>query len=210
MKKIVVVFSVILFFNIGSVAQNQGLSFRVGGDYWQTRLNSNNELFGKPSIFSGLVSTYGYRLGLAYEQPVYKSFSVMSDLGYSQGGFDGSNHSFHQKIHQIYLNIATEYNINKLIKVHLGGLVHYNFRKDSTLLAFVVPVNLGISGGISLNLKRFEFGLRYIHYLNYYFDYRKKYTFATYEREYWNVSGLYIGYHFGNKPSTTLGNQGRR
>ena len=198
-----------IFISIQSIsAQNQGLSFRVGGDYWQTRL-SNNELFGQP-IFGGLVSTYGYRLGLAYEQPVYKSFSVMSELGYSQGGFDGSNHSFHQKIHQIYLNIATEYNISKLIKVYLGGLVHYNFRKDSSLLEFVVPVNFAICGGISLNLERFEFGLRYIHYLNYYFDYRKKYTFATYEREYWNVSGLYIGYHFGNKPSTTLDRRGRR
>ncbi len=196
MRNLCLIVSLTAIFNTLCVSQN--LSFKVGYDYWQTHLE-RTELFSSNIRIGGHSSTYGYRAMFSYELPVMKSWYVGSDIGFSQGGFDLYQHTSSIKINQIFVSLAPQYHVNKWIKVHLGGLLHYNFRKEKTLSEHVSNLNGGVCGGVSVYHKKIELGVRYTKYLNPYYDYDKIYSLANGEKQYWNVMGVFLGYRFWQK-----------
>ena len=201
MKKKLSLLFIYVFISFITLAQTQSFSIKIGGDYWQTKLQTEQPLV--QNSIGGHSSIYGYRLGVSYQRSIYRKFSLLSDLGYSQGGF-AYDKSLPLKLNQIYISFTPQFSLNKHLKIHVGGILHYNFRKDSLLSYNIEPINWGICGGASFVLDRFELGFRYIQYLNYYYDYRKIYSFAVDEKQYWSVKGLFMSYRFFGKNSNKI------
>ena len=197
--------SILLFLLLISTplfSQNRGLSVKLGGDYCQTTMVTEQPF--NTSIIGSFTSRNGFRIGLSYEQPIYKRFSLMTDMGYSLGGFDNYKHINAYKVHQAYLSIAPEIYIAKFFKIHAGGLLNLNFKSKKDLTRYMETFNYGFDIGAALMFNRFELGFHYTNYLNHYFDYKKLFPFAVDEKEYWNIKGIYIGYRFGGKNPLTL------
>ena len=206
MKKTLVIFSIILFFNIVSIAQSRGLSLKIGADYCQSKMVSE-QLFGTTNV-GEFASRYGFRLGLSYEQPIYKHFSITSDIGFSQGGFDNYKNQGSNKVNQVYFSITPQVHFANFFKIHAGPILNYNFKSQNNLSRYMETTNVGYNIGGALVLDRLDIGFQFIHYFNYYFDYKKLYSIATDEKGYWNILGIYMSYRFLGKNPNTLG--GRR
>ncbi len=184
-------------------SQSKGVTLKVGRDYCQTRMVTE-QLFNT-SIIGSFTSRNGFRIGISYEQPIYKRFAIMADLGYSQGGFDNYKHlGKTNTVNQAYFSIAPEFYIGKFFKIYAGGLLDLNFKNQNNLSRYIEPFNWGSDIGAALIFNRLELGFHYTHYLNYYFDYKKLYPFAVDEKEYWDIKGIYIAYRFAGKNPLTL------
>ena len=183
-----------LFVSFNTDAQTLTASLRVSADYNKTYLLVE-DLFSITNI-APFESIWGYRAGLSLNTKLYKSLSLDSELGYSRGGFDGHNKAYRKNIDQIYISVAPEYEVLKFIKLKAGLLLNYNIKNNDWLAKDVEPFNYALTTGISANYKSFELGVRYTHYLNPYFSYKKRSEIFDNGFEYWNTTSIFLGFKF--------------
>jgi hypothetical protein len=187
--------SLIMAFSSAIAAQNLTASLRVGMDYNETYLVVNN-ILGTSNI-GDFTSIWGYRAGIALDAKVYKAFSLDTELGYSQGGFEGGyKQAYRKNINQIYLSIAPQYDVLKFLKIKGGLLLNYNIKSKSSdfILNNVEPLNYGLTGGITGSFDWFEVGFRYTHHLNYYYSFKKRDPIFDDGYQYWNIYSFFMGF----------------
>ena len=145
--------------------------------------------------------TEGYRIGLTYHQPIYKTLGILAEAGFSQGGFDGFRHDYTKKLNQVYLMISPQYFINKYFSISAGGILNYTLSKKTSQgkpdPAFISK-NYGAVLGGSIHYYKFELGFRFIHYLNPYYDYNE-WIFKENSYQLWNIKSVFLGFHFWKK-----------
>lgn len=193
---------IFIFISIQSIsAQKPSLSLRASYEWIQPNF-VQEELISMTSNIGYHYPTEGYRIGLTYHQPVYKSMGILTEGGYSQGGFDGFRHDYTKKLNQIFLIISPQYFINKYFSITAGGILNYTLSKKTSQgkpdPAFISK-NYGSVLGGSLHLYKFELGFRYIHYLNPYYDYSKDTFFQEKSYQYWDIKSVFLGFHFWKK-----------
>lgn len=181
-------------------AQSPSLSLRASYEWIEP--DFIREGFSSQGISIGYhYPTEGYRIGLTYHQPIYKSLGVLTEGGYSQGGFDGFRHKYTKKLSQVYLVLSPQYFVNKYLSISAGGILNYTLSEKTYQgkpdPAFISK-NYGSVLGGSLHLYKFELGFRYIHYLNPYYDYSKDF-FKENSYQYWNIKSIFLGFHFWKK-----------
>ena len=186
-----------VFFSQSIFSQNKGISLKMGGDYWQTTMITEQPF--NTSIIGSFTSRYGYRIGLSYESLIYKRFSLMTDMGYSNGGFDNYKHLGTYKANQVYISTKPQFYVAKFFKIFAGATALINFKNKKDLTRYMETFNWGSDIGAAMVLNRFELGFHYTHYFNYYFNYKKLFPFAVDEKEYWDVTGIYVSYRFNYK-----------
>ena len=193
-----------IFISIQNLAaQSPSLSLRVSYEWIQPDF-IQEELIAKTSNIGYHYPTEGYRIGLTYHQPVYKSIGILTEGGYSQGGFDAFRHYYTKKLNQVYLMVSPQFFINKYLSISAGGILNYTQSK-MTFQGKPDPSfnrkNYGSVLGGSIHFYKFEVGFRYIHYMNPYYDYNE-WFFKENSYQIWNIKSVFLGFHFWKKAKT--------
>ncbi len=184
--------SLIMALSSAISAQSLTTSLRVGMDYNETYLVTDN-LLGT-SNYGDFTSIWGYRAGVTLDAKVYKAFSIDSELGYSRGGFDGYQHAYRKNIDQVYLSLTPQYDVFRFLKIKGGLLLNYNIKSTDFILNTVEPLNYGLTTGITGSFDWFEVGFRYTHYLNYYYAYKKRNVGFDNGYQYWDIYSFFMGF----------------
>jgi hypothetical protein len=165
MKNLLFLISLFSLFSLPAIfAQKATLSLRQSTSYNTTHVTVET-LFGSGgSTFLPHNSFVGGRIGVNFNQPLFKKFSVDAESGYALGGYRYKLSNNAESYHQVYLTIAPQYELFPQFNIGLGLVGDYKFKTG------VSGFNFGYSANISKSFGKFGVGFRFINFFNDHFN----------------------------------------